>query len=842
MDRSQIPRLKSLTVRARPLTCHALSWSNDAELAVATDEAVHVFIPEFPKACAGEDKGPSSSDRDSRGGVGVGAGPAPQYAIRFQVAGLFKPLYAVNAQLCALAGLSIPPGPNDDDRHMMVDAAEEDNDNDDDDGGGGGGDDGDSGRDNGQDDFDLRDGLPSTGRVVTGKGGSLSHVVSASWSPPGMGCNLRPVLTALGTAGNIVALGEHYSHEEDDNDDGDGNHGGSGAGAEAATARDPKNWRVLWGLGAGLPLPAEEEEEDQEEEEEEGNSSAYRTMDERIVAFDWAGEVGPGRGLLGYATDEGEAVVMSVLQFPSRGDDGAVRRFVCRLREVARFDARGPHHHHEDTDAFDPEYVPHQSAFCIRWSPWHVAADGSRTATIAYAGKNHVGFRRVTLAEPWEAERRPVLRVEESDASGMCLFLSADASVHWEDRTWTESNGDVTARGLITTPFDVKPFQVSLTTPGQQQQSPIRPHPASACSTSYPANPLDNSRTNPITGLVIHAAGDLGSKPPFPLFTAVRASATSLNNDWYETNLPDPTVATSATAATAATSRLLPKWVKKISAATARSVPRTRALEGLDPDSDSDSDSDSGPDEYGSDAPVEDHESSIMVCPERYGVAGLAQSPGGGCTAVLAARYDTAHPCRRPVFRVLFGRGYGGSPATTATTATQNNTAAAASAISEGVNKELLTAEGRVWEDMYSKGKARKHHDHHHHHHHHHHGQEDAAQAANDTSPSSHLRALFAPLLEKQTCVFCDQRLDGDGFEATCPDGHVFAICTSSGLAILAPGISRVCGVCGRRSLTDRQLRRAARDVTAPAESSPSSSSSFWCSDVCGSCGGKFIA
>ena len=59
MDRSQIPRLKSLTVRARPLTCHALSWSSDAELAVATDEAVHVFIPEFPKAaCAGEDKGP----------------------------------------------------------------------------------------------------------------------------------------------------------------------------------------------------------------------------------------------------------------------------------------------------------------------------------------------------------------------------------------------------------------------------------------------------------------------------------------------------------------------------------------------------------------------------------------------------------------------------------------------------------------------------------------------------------------------------------------------------------------------------------------------------------------
>lgn len=440
----------------------------------------------------------------------------------------------------------------------------------------------------------------------------------------------------------------------------------------------------------------------------------------------------------------------------------------------------------------------------------------------------------------------------------------------------------MTARGLITTPFDVKPFQVSLSTPGQQrqqQQPPIRPHPTSACSTSYPANPPDDNKTNPITGLVIHPAGALASRPPFPLFTAVRASATSLNNDWYETNLPDPTLANSATAAT---SRLLPKWVKKISAATARSVPRTRALEGLDPDSSSDSDldldMDSGPDGYGSsDAPVEDHESSIMVCPERYGLAGLAQSPGGGCTAVLAARYDTAHPCRRPVFRVLFGRGYGGFSATTTTTTTKNS--GAATTASEGVEKGTLTAEGRVWEDMYSKSSAAKHH----HHHHHHQGPESAAQGTNGTSPSSHLRALFAPLLERQTCVFCDQRLEGDGFEATCPDGHVFgtfppctslfpfllpcplfhdshfsqitekerererekrlthnvpAICTSSGLAILAPGISRVCAVCGRRSLTDRQLRRAARDVTAP----PVDSSSFWCSDVCGSCGGKFIA
>ena len=268
MDRSQIPRLKTLTIRARPLTSHALSWSSDAELAVATDEAVFIFVPEFPKAPASTDAQPDK-----------GRLPPTQYTLEFQAAGLFRPFYAVNAQLCAFAGIKLPP----------VDVLDEEG-----------------------------TWLDKPGRDVTGKGGALSHVVRAAWSPPGMGSSLRPVMTALSTAGNLVTLGEYHESA-------------TAEGSTAKRTRDPKNWRILWGLGGGLPIPAEDHE------------GAYRTMDERITAFDWAGKVEVGRGLLAYATDEEEIVIMSVLQFPRRSEDGAIGQFVCNVQEVARFAARGPH-------------------------------------------------------------------------------------------------------------------------------------------------------------------------------------------------------------------------------------------------------------------------------------------------------------------------------------------------------------------------------------------------------------------------------------------------------------------------------------------------------------------
>lgn len=61
------------------------------------------------------------------------------------------------------------------------------------------------------------------------------------------------------------------------------------------------------------------------------------------------------------------------------------------------------------------------------------------------------------------------------------------------------------------------------------------------------------------------------------------------------------------------------------------------------------------------------------------------------------------------------------------------------------------------------------------------------------------------------------------------------ATCASSGMPIMAPGISRVCAVCGLRCLQTAELARLAekylgRDVTLDLSA-----------EICGGCGGKFI-
>jgi hypothetical protein len=85
-------------------------------------------------------------------------------------------------------------------------------------------------------------------------------------------------------------------------------------------------WKILWGIGAGMPIPAEDHER------------AYRTMEERIVGFSWAKEVAPGQALFAYETDQDEIVVMSVQHVARAPDD-----YRWQVREVARFDGEGPH-------------------------------------------------------------------------------------------------------------------------------------------------------------------------------------------------------------------------------------------------------------------------------------------------------------------------------------------------------------------------------------------------------------------------------------------------------------------------------------------------------------------
>ena len=56
--------------------------------------------------------------------------------------------------------------------------------------------------------------------------------------------------------------------------------------------------------------------------------------------------------------------------------------------------------------------------------------------------------------------------------------------------------GAPVARGVIGTPYEVKPFQVSLT---EDPRAPLDPHYAWDCSTTY-ANGSEGVSTNPITG------------------------------------------------------------------------------------------------------------------------------------------------------------------------------------------------------------------------------------------------------------------------------------------------------------------------------------------------------
>lgn len=139
------------------------------------------------------------------------------------------------------------------------------------------------------------------------------------WSPSGLGCNLRPVLMALTTAGSLVTFGEQADSQS--------------AATSSMRTRTFKNWRVLWGLGAKLPIP------------DPTSKDGFRTMDERIVSFSWAKEIAPGRALLAYLNDAGQIVVMSI-QYHRRADvskRSSGQAWVWTLTEHVRINGRGPH-------------------------------------------------------------------------------------------------------------------------------------------------------------------------------------------------------------------------------------------------------------------------------------------------------------------------------------------------------------------------------------------------------------------------------------------------------------------------------------------------------------------
>lgn len=228
---------------------------------MATDDGVHVFIPEYPSVRRPGDAAPTLRD---------------QYALSLQVSSRIRPIADVNRQLFASRGLD-PPAQEAGQAELFL---------------------------------GVGDGL------VVGQGSGMFQVVRVEWSPPGVGCNLRPVLTCMLTTGQLITLGEAVDH--------------ASTTAASLKSRSFKEWKILWGLGGLIPLPDDEVDE------------GFRVMDERVTSFSWSRHFDSGRGLLAYMNEQADVVIMST-QLCSAKAANPGQQEGWDIREVARFRGHSPH-------------------------------------------------------------------------------------------------------------------------------------------------------------------------------------------------------------------------------------------------------------------------------------------------------------------------------------------------------------------------------------------------------------------------------------------------------------------------------------------------------------------
>jgi len=359
------------------------------------------------------------------------------------------------------------------------------------------------------------------------------------------------------------------------------------------------------------------------------------------------------------------------------------------------------------------------------------------------------------------------------------------------------------------------------------------------------------------------------------------------------------------------------------------------AVEGMDGDVDFDDDVDV--DER---TGVLDENGAVPQLPEihphRFRLHGLAISPGGGATAVVASSHSTQYPERggwhtvrstvyfdskpRFGFYPIFGGGGGRRGRLRrkrqrqrlrklkALTAPQNKTGGSGAAGSAGAadmmiidpslsdpppcKTQALTTEAKLFEWLYgSYGGVDESDD-----------DDDDPQTtaapnfgeedeiSGVTTPTTYnvgdeasrqkerLRELFRPALERQKCDLCGTKMavivkrgNNDGGEnsnsrvvgnggggngtatfSVCEKGHVCETCTTSGLAVQKPGISRNCGACGARTMRADKLAEKVLAIMGLDEKDGDSDGlekkqkreeilKVVRDAVCGGCGGKFL-
>ncbi|KAI0006272.1 hypothetical protein F4779DRAFT_633134 [Xylariaceae sp. FL0662B] len=646
---------------------------------------------------------------------------------------------------------------------------------------------------------------------VTSQASSMNHVVAMEWSPCGLGCMKRSVLAVLVGGGFITIYCEGVSDDM------------SAFKLGGRNARSLRHWAAAWGVGAGLLLPTAE-----------GREEVYSR--EYITAFSWAKDTDEEANLLAYTNDDDEIVIISVQADHSpKALPGSTGDW--RVEEVARFYVDGPH---PKTDPTDQDHSPSGSSHSLSWSPW-CDQGRSKVCMISYIRKNYVGFRKITIHGRNKSTKTPNVRVGDVDANGVCLYLAPDAFIVW-------TNDDAKfCRGMIATPYKVQTFQLPLDT---ASPSPIVKHATDKCHTTYPTIDNLSLAQNPITGLVIHPP--TSTQPTSaPLYTLVRLSATHENPGWYQTNVPPPppppppTIPTPpsttyplSTGPPPGSETLEPRWAHEILQSIEQQLPRALAYRpvipsraGSTPSSDDDDDnsdsaasnddppweedaSDYGMGGDGDTTVVNGIDTADLVHVARARIWGMAASPGGGVTAVFAALHSAVKPGRDTFAgwkcRVLFGR-HDGAPSAAA----------------------RLSTEGRMWEWMYGGGPPVT-------------GVSAAGTEAEvgDGGDGGDKRAVlrdhFRPVALRQVCAFCLQPLEpitgatASGKETRCRYGHLFDTCATTGVPILAPGVSKTCNVCGSKCLKREELLTLApqlRDIVLDEISA----------EFCGGCGGKFV-
>ncbi|KAK4134023.1 hypothetical protein BT67DRAFT_496799 [Trichocladium antarcticum] len=830
--------LREITLNSRPLVKRAIQFSCDGDLAVAADDSVHIFAPEFPdfskrrakrKALAeGRQNGAShgnlpyddlscSDDEEEESDTGPGRYNRQTIRAQYSEGSKHMPVSyppldpRVNRELFAAAQI---PFPYED--AVSADADGQAQSDDSNDGSVSGSDASDSEGEDGDAAQGFNRPYGAGYGPITGVGSSMNHVVSVGWSPSGLGVNRRPILAVLTGSGTLVVYGDgsEFANILPRANDG------------MLQRRELNSWVVLWGVGERLLVPGQQTK-----------------VSEYIRSFAWAREIAPGQALLATVNDVKEVAIISV-QSVLVVDDGKTKgdssfrtepreNSVWLVREIARFKADGPH---EASNLMDPDYVPCGTSFGLRWGPW-LETGNSRTCVLSFVDRNYVGFRSITIKEPWVKGEVPSLEVGDKDTYGKCLHLSTDVFVEFEDGTWAQ--GPVSScRGIIAAGLYTTPFEVAL---AGGPVSPQEKHSAWDCGTVYNSS-VDRPSHNPIVDLVIHPP-DVANPTPTPLYTLIRMSATATTDDWYETNVPPPSDP-------AADSE--PQWVRSVAQKLDVQVPvdmyRTR---GYDDDSDSDggsSGSDQDMDDFDSVADEDsvngDEDNPVtlevpQIHPHRFRLHGLTLSPGGGVAAVLASNHSTQHPERGGWHTIRSNILFGHKPRRRRRLEQQQHSRPVHPEYNQLIDPEVmdmdmdmampshpddthhtnLTTEAKLFEHLYGGGP------------------EVPGVHYPTTTLTTELLSLFAPVVATQKCDLCGSQMNiRNGPLSGCEKGHFFGTCATSGLAVQTPGGTRSCGACGLRT-----MRAEVLVAKMPAERREEIRRLVG-DGVCGACGGKFLS